>query len=221
MELQLSLCLLWLTILLLNHVPPSLHPPVSNSSCLNMWYQPLYCTTILFKVLYWKIKNVFFTFCVCLFFTYYLCEKYYKPLTVQYYITNCVSWVSRFAGLMNKLDLWMCSQNRTHLYVCWELNEKKVEECSLETRAPLSIFSTLTPSADLAFHGSRNLSEGHRDLTSASSLSLTNAKEGDKNRNSRGVCSWIVRANGEKVREHLRDTNLRILEISFYFSWIS
>ena len=115
----------------------------------------------------------------------------------------------------------MCSQNRTHLYVCWELNEKKVEECSLETRAPLSIFSTLTPSADLAFHGSRNLSEGHRDLTSARSLSLTNAKEGDKNRNSRGVCSWIVRANGEKVREHLRDTNLRILEISFYFSWIS
>ena len=24
---------------------------------------------------------------------YYLCEKYYKPITVQYYIANCVSWV--------------------------------------------------------------------------------------------------------------------------------
>ena len=24
---------------------------------------------------------------------YYLCEKYYKPITVQYYIACCVSWV--------------------------------------------------------------------------------------------------------------------------------
>ena len=23
---------------------------------------------------------------------YYLCERYYKPITVQYYIANCVSW---------------------------------------------------------------------------------------------------------------------------------
>ena len=26
---------------------------------------------------------------------YYLCEKYYKPITVQYYIANCVSGVPR------------------------------------------------------------------------------------------------------------------------------
>ena len=26
---------------------------------------------------------------------YYLCEKYYKPIAVQYYIANCVSWVPR------------------------------------------------------------------------------------------------------------------------------
>ena len=26
---------------------------------------------------------------------YYLCEKYYKPSIVQYYIARCVSWVSR------------------------------------------------------------------------------------------------------------------------------
>lgn len=26
---------------------------------------------------------------------YYLCEKYYKSITVQYYTDNCVSWVPR------------------------------------------------------------------------------------------------------------------------------
>ena len=35
-------------------------------------------------------------------FTYYLCEKYYKPTTIQYYIANCVSWVS----MLTLLDLW-------------------------------------------------------------------------------------------------------------------
>ena len=59
--------------------------------------QPLYCTTVLFKVLYCKIKNVFFIFCV--FLMYYLCEKYYKPIIVQYYIANCVSWVPRLTLL--------------------------------------------------------------------------------------------------------------------------
>ena len=50
---------------------------------------------------------------------YYLCEKYYKPNTVQYYITNCVSWVSRLtlSNLMNKLDLRTCSWNGTHFHV--------------------------------------------------------------------------------------------------------
>ena len=32
---------------------------------------------------------------------YYLREKYYKPIPVQYYVAGCVSWV----GLRNKLDL--------------------------------------------------------------------------------------------------------------------
>ena len=61
--------------------------------------QLLYCTIVLFKVLYCKIKNVSFIFCICLFFMYYLCEKYYKPITVQYYIANCVSWVPRLTLL--------------------------------------------------------------------------------------------------------------------------
>ena len=35
----------------------------------------------------------------CLLFMYYLCEKYYKPTTVQYYITNHVNWVPRLTLL--------------------------------------------------------------------------------------------------------------------------
>ena len=42
--------------------------------------------------------SLFFVF-VCLFFMYYLCEKYYKLITVQYYIANCVSWVPRLTLL--------------------------------------------------------------------------------------------------------------------------
>ena len=53
---------------------------------------PYYCT---FKVLHFK--DVFFIF-VC-FFMYYLCEKYYKPITVQHYRADCVCWVPR-------LTLW-------------------------------------------------------------------------------------------------------------------
>ena len=65
---EISLCLLLLTILQLYHLPPPLPPPVSNSSCLFTRCQPLCgscCTTVLFKVLYCEIKNVFFIFCVC------------------------------------------------------------------------------------------------------------------------------------------------------------
>ena len=35
----------------------------------------------------------------CLFFTYYLCEKHYKPIRVQYYIAHYVSWVPRLTLL--------------------------------------------------------------------------------------------------------------------------
>ena len=43
--------------------------------------------TEFFKVLYCKIQNVYF---MCLFFMYYLCEKYYKPITEQYHIADYV-----------------------------------------------------------------------------------------------------------------------------------
>ena len=61
-----------------------------------------YCT---FQVLYCKIKNVFFIFCVCLFVMYYLCVKFYKPVTVQYCITDCISWVPRLT-LLNLGTNW-------------------------------------------------------------------------------------------------------------------
>ena len=65
----------------------------------------MYCTTtVLFKILYCKIK--YFS----VFFMYYLCEKYYKPITV---IADCVSGVPSLTlldlqqiGLMNMLLDW-------------------------------------------------------------------------------------------------------------------
>ena len=47
--------------------------------------QLLYGTTVIFKILYYKTKNVLFIY---LFFMCLLYEKYYKPTTVQYYIAN-------------------------------------------------------------------------------------------------------------------------------------
>ena len=56
-----------------------------------------------------------FILCVC-FLSICLCEKYYKPVIVQFYIAVLVVCVD-FVGLMNKLALQTCSQNGTHLYV--------------------------------------------------------------------------------------------------------
>ena len=50
---------------------------------------------------------------------YYLCEKYYKLITVQNHKANCVSYVPgvNFVGLRRKSDLGMCS----YLSLCWGL----------------------------------------------------------------------------------------------------
>ena len=45
-----------------------------------------------------KMFSLFFVF-VCFSCTYYLCEKYYKPITVQCYIADCVSGVPRLTLL--------------------------------------------------------------------------------------------------------------------------
>ena len=80
-------------------------------------HQLLYCTTVLFKVLYCKIKNVFFIF-LCLFFMYYLCEKYYKPITVRYSIADCVSWVPRLTllDINEQIELTNALSDRTLSY---------------------------------------------------------------------------------------------------------
>ena len=91
-SLQLALRLLLLTIRQLHHLPPPLPPPVGNSSCLFSPCQPLYasyCTVLLCFSRYYIVRLKMFYF-LC-FLMYYLCEKY-KPMTVQYYIANCVSW---------------------------------------------------------------------------------------------------------------------------------
>ena len=60
-----------------------------------------------------------FSLFLCLFLMYYLCEKYYKPITVQYFIADCVHWVPRLTllDLRTKLDLLTHSQNGTCLHV--------------------------------------------------------------------------------------------------------
>ena len=59
---KLQVCLhLLLTILQLYCIPPPLPPPVSNF-LLAFWLHASCCTTVLFKVLYYKVKNVFFFF---------------------------------------------------------------------------------------------------------------------------------------------------------------
>ena len=43
----------------------------------------------------WQLNNntVRFKMFSVFFLTYYLCGRFYKPITVQYYIANCVRWV--------------------------------------------------------------------------------------------------------------------------------
>ena len=80
--------------------------------------QPLYascCTVLLYFSRYCTVRLKMFIFCVCFLWTYYLCEKYYKPITVQYYIADCVCWTYKQTGLMNVLS----EQNS---FICRGLN---------------------------------------------------------------------------------------------------
>ena len=80
------------------HLLPPLTPPGSNSSCLFTQCQPLYakCCTAFFKALTVRLK-FFSSFSA--FFMYNLCEKYYKPITVEYSIWRSVSIVSHLGYL--------------------------------------------------------------------------------------------------------------------------
>lgn len=63
-----------------------LFTPIAVPGC-----QLLYHTAILLKVLYHKMKNVFFIFVLFV----YVCQKYCKPITIQYYRVDSVSWIPR------------------------------------------------------------------------------------------------------------------------------
>ena len=95
MEGQLVLRLLLLMILQLSHLPsplPLLGCSLDGNPCMPV----VVLTTVLFNVLYCKMKNVlFFEFVLCALFV----RKYYKPIIVQYYIVDCISWVPRLTLL--------------------------------------------------------------------------------------------------------------------------
>ena len=78
---------------------------------------------------------------------YYLCEKYYKPIAVQYYIIDCISWT--------KLALLDLQTN----YSCAALEggnsrKKEIQSVSqkMNSKAVLQIYSTLSPLHTNEFH---------------------------------------------------------------------
>ena len=85
------------------------------------------CTTLLFKVLYGKIKNVFFI--ICLFTMHYLCENYYQPVLLQSFIADCIvdSWGLRLTfwpykqtGLTKAFSEWNSLKCRRHTVMTHE-----------------------------------------------------------------------------------------------------
>ena len=81
--------------LYLPHLPSLLQPVSLLASSLDR--QPQYAsyyTVLLYFSRYHTVRLKFIFYFLCL-FTYYLCEQYYKPFMVQWYIDSCVSWVPR------------------------------------------------------------------------------------------------------------------------------
>ena len=79
-------------------LPSSLPPPVSNSSCL---YTDV-CQLLYYNFSrYCSIRLKMFSLFLFV-FMYYLCEKYYKHITLHYYIADYVSWVPK----LTLLNLW-------------------------------------------------------------------------------------------------------------------
>ena len=94
----------------------------ASYKCSKMWTclptpvcQLLCCTTILFKALDCKIKNVFFIFCLFFVDILFVLQAYDSTSTIQ--LTVLVGDLANFGGLTNRLDLPMCSWNGTHPYV--------------------------------------------------------------------------------------------------------
>ena len=86
MKLQLALHLLLLMILQLYHRPPPLPPPITLLA-----YSldaspsiPAVGTVLLYFSRYWAVRLKIFSLYFVVFFYDYLCEKYYKSITVLY-----------------------------------------------------------------------------------------------------------------------------------------
>ena len=132
-KLQLAFHLLLLMILQLYRLPPL----CLLQSITLLAYSPDASSCMPSVILYYctfqgtVLRDYFFFF--GLLFMSCLCEKYYKPITVQYYIVNCVSWICKLTllDLMNELDCWTHSQNKTHLYIGCFLNSLKNKDWRL------------------------------------------------------------------------------------------
>ena len=68
------------------------------------------CAALLYFLRYCTVRLQMFLF--LLVFYVYLCEKFSKPITVQYHTVDCVSWVPS----LTLLDLGRHSRDRTHLH---------------------------------------------------------------------------------------------------------
>ena len=78
-------------------LPSPTASPVGNSSRLFTRCQLLYYITVILR--YNPVRLKHFLYFLCLFFIYYLCENYCKPISVHYHITHCVSWVPKLTLL--------------------------------------------------------------------------------------------------------------------------
>ena len=77
-------------------LPSPTSSPFSNGHLLPVSLMPPCLPPVV--LLYFSRLKIYFIFCVC-FFMYYLCKKYCKPVTVQYCVVDCVSWVPRLTLL--------------------------------------------------------------------------------------------------------------------------
>ena len=86
---------LLLMIFQLYHLPPPITLLARSLNASPYMPADLLCLSRYYAV---RLKTFYF---LCLFFMHYLCEKYYKPIIVQYYLAGCVSCIPR----LNLLDL--------------------------------------------------------------------------------------------------------------------
>ena len=69
-------------------------------------------TVLLYFSRYYIVRLKMFYFLFVFLCMHYLCEKCYKPVTVQYHTADCVRCVPR----LTPLDFWTSSQNGTRRY---------------------------------------------------------------------------------------------------------